>query len=88
MTIDLTDDLRQITQAAKEFRKNARQVKTQLTEMELRTAEVQLLVRAAQCFTYAEENGSTLARDKSAELIAIAKKLETMRAEFTNGVQS
>ena len=63
-------------------------MKTTLTEMELRTAEMQLLVRAAQCFDHAEKTGSTLARDKSAELIAIAEKLETMRAEFTKGVQS
>lgn len=62
-------------------------MKTTLTEMELRTAEMQLLVRAAQCFDHAEKTGSTLARDKSAELIAIAKKLETMRAELTSGVQ-
>ena len=88
MTIDLTDDLRQITQAAKEFRKNAQPVKTQLTEMELRAAEMQLRVRAAQCFDHAEKTGSTLARDKSRELIGIADKLEKMRDELTSGVQS
>jgi len=58
-------------------------METTLTEMELRTAEMQLLVRAAQALDHAEKTGSTLACHKSAELIAIAKKLETMRAEIT-----
>jgi hypothetical protein len=58
-------------------------MKTTLNEMELRAAEMQLLVRAAQAYDYAEKTGSTLSRDKSAELVAIAEKLETMRAEIT-----
>jgi len=63
-------------------------MKTTLNEMELRTAEMQLLVRAAQAYDHAEKTGSTLARDKAAELVALAKKLETIRAEMTKEVKS